>query len=136
MDSQGIQCPKQEVSFVGVGGPNYVILPSDKSTLRLGERNPTSHRKQGHSSCPAFEIGLPAPFIPSRVVERVTWAVCIICRGILLPSVTDRVAPSCFTSLKNHGDFLTSIRAMLSVPHGSVINIGGIGKWKWIEFKK
>lgn len=55
---------EQEVFFVGVGDPNYVILPSDKSTPRLEERNPTKHRKQGHSSRPAFEIGLPCSIHP------------------------------------------------------------------------
>lgn len=55
---------EQEVSFVGVGDPNYVILPSDKNTPRLGERSPTKHRKQGHSSRPAFEIGLPCSIHP------------------------------------------------------------------------
>lgn len=73
---------EQEVFFVGVGDPNYVILPSDKSTPRLEERNPTKHRKQGHSSRPAFEIGLRCSIHPFE--SRRTCHVGGIMRGIHL----------------------------------------------------
>lgn len=41
---------EQEVFFVGVGDPNYVILPSDKSTPRL-EKSVTP-RSTGNKDIP------------------------------------------------------------------------------------
>lgn len=95
--------PKQEVSFIGVGDPNYAIPPSDKNTARLEECNPTRHRKQGHSSRPAFEIGLPRSIHPfeSRRTYHVGGVHFV---GDSAPRrdwnlrVTNRVASRCFNS--------------------------------------
>ena len=88
-----------------------MILPSDKSTSRLGERNPTRHRKQGHSSRPAFEIGLPCSIHPFESRRTCHVGGAYIMLGILLRI---EIGTSCHESTrflllqfwKSHEDFL------------------------------